>query len=47
VPFWPGGLEWNPSETMSDLLQIDELLEELCFKKGISLKCPYWLKLKL
>jgi hypothetical protein len=35
VPFWPGGLEWNPSETMSDLLQIDELLEELCFKKGI------------
>lgn len=34
VPFWPGGLEWNPSETMSDLLKMDELLDELSFKKG-------------
>lgn len=41
MPFWPGGLEWNPSETMSDLLQIDELLEELCFKKGILSICAY------
>lgn len=34
IPFWPGGLEWNPSEAMADLLQMDEILEELNFKKG-------------
>lgn len=40
VPFWPGGLEWNPSETMSDLLQIDDLMEELCFKKDLKTVPP-------
>ncbi|EFX71038.1 hypothetical protein DAPPUDRAFT_256312 [Daphnia pulex] len=37
VPFWPGGLEWNPSETMSYFIQIEELLKEFCLKKS---SCP-------
>ncbi|KAI9556209.1 hypothetical protein GHT06_018783 [Daphnia sinensis] len=48
VPFWPGGLEWNPSETMSDFLQIDELLGGIVLQKRyFIIKCPYWLKLQL
>ena len=35
VPFWPGGLDWNPDDAISSILNTnDDLLEELSFKKG-------------
>jgi len=33
IPFWPGGLDWNP-EVVSTLHKMDDLLDELSFKKG-------------
>lgn len=35
VPFWPGGLDWSPNDTVLSSVGVDALLEELSFKKGL------------
>lgn len=35
MPFWPGGFDWDPSKTLSQMINESDLLEELNFRKGI------------
>jgi len=39
IPFWPGGLDWNP-EVVSTLHKMDDLLDELSFKKDLKTVPP-------
>lgn len=40
VPFWPGGLDWSPSDAVSSSVGVEALLEELSFKKDLKTVPP-------